>query len=127
VSVLGNIPAGNIGVQQGVPEARKTAGVAAPGFSKVLLDKLNAASGVRFSKHAAMRLEQRNITLSPEDIGKIRETVDKASNKGLKESLFVMQDVSLLVNIENRTIVTAMTNNDTKDGFVTNIDSVALL
>jgi flagellar operon protein len=92
----------------------------------VLLDELNAASGIKFSKHAAMRLEQRNIALSPEDIGKIRETVEKASSKGLKESLFVMHDVSLLVNIENRTVVTAMTNNDTKDGFVTNIDSVAL-
>jgi flagellar operon protein len=97
-------------------------------FASVLMEQLNSSvSGIKFSKHAAQRLEERNITLTMDDLRKIEDTVARASQKGLKESLFVMQGVSMVVNIENKTVVTAMTNSDTKDGFVTNIDSVALL
>ena len=85
---------------------------------KTELDKL------KFSSHAAKRLESRNIQLSDEEMNKIQTAVDKAEMKGSKDSLVMMNDMALIVNIPNRTVVTAMHLSDSSENIFTNIDSV---
>ncbi|OPA77598.1 flagellar biosynthesis protein [Paenibacillus selenitireducens] len=82
---------------------------------------------LRFSHHAEMRLQQRGIHLQPEQLSKLESAIDKAAAKGAKESLVVMSDMALIVNIQNRTVVTAMDNASMKDNIFTQIDSAIVL
>ncbi len=80
---------------------------------------------IKFSSHASKRLESRNIQLSENELGKLNEAVSKAENKGAKDSLVMMNNTAFIVNIPNRTVVTAMPiGNDAEENVFTNIDSV---
>jgi flagellar operon protein len=79
---------------------------------------------IKFSNHALKRLENRNIQLNENDINKIQDAVTKAEQKGSKDSLVMMNDTAYIVNIPNRTVVTAMPVNGSNDNVFTNIDSV---
>ena len=79
---------------------------------------------VKFSNHAMKRLESRNIQLSDEDITKIQSAVDKAESKGSKDSLVMMNKTAFIVNIPNRTVVTAIEVANSNESVFTNIDSV---
>lgn len=79
---------------------------------------------VKFSNHAIKRLESRNIQLSETDIEKIQSAVEKAELKGAKDSLVMMDNTAFIVNIPNKTIVTAMEVSGSNENVFTNIDSV---
>ena len=46
--------------------------------------------------------------LKPEQMAKIESAIDKAAAKGAKDSLILFKDMAFIVNVNNRTIVTAM-------------------
>ncbi len=79
---------------------------------------------IKFSNHAVKRLETRNIQLSDEEINKIQSAVEKAELKGSKDSLVMMSDTAFIVNIPNKTVVTALPLENGGDNIFTNIDSV---
>jgi flagellar operon protein len=79
---------------------------------------------LKFSNHAMKRLESRNIQLSPNELTKIQTAVDKAQSKGSKDSLVMMDKTAFIVNIPNRTVVTAVPVGDENENVFTNIDSV---
>jgi flagellar operon protein len=82
---------------------------------------------VRLSQHAETRLQQRGIQLKPEQMTKIQSAIDKAASKGAKESLVLIDNIALIVNVKNRTIVTAMDGNSMKDNVFTQIDSAIII
>lgn len=92
-------------------------------FSEILNEKLN--KDINISKHANVRLTERNIVLSDEDMGKLSDAFDKAENKGAKDSVILYKDLAFVASIKNRTIITAMPNGE--ENIFTNIDSVILL
>ena len=79
---------------------------------------------VKFSSHALKRLEERNIELSDDEMSKINTAVERAELKGSKDSLVMMNSTAFIVNIPNRTVITAMPIADSKENVFTNIDSV---
>jgi flagellar operon protein len=79
---------------------------------------------LKFSNHAMKRLESRNIQLSPNELNKIQTAVDKAQSKGSKDSLVMMDSTAFIVNIPNRTVVTAVPVGENNENVFTNIDSV---
>lgn len=79
---------------------------------------------VKFSSHAQKRLETRNIQLNSEEIAKIQNAVEKAELKGSKDSLVMMNDTAFVVNVPNRTVITALQVGQDNDNVFTNIDSV---
>ncbi len=79
---------------------------------------------VKFSSHALKRLEERNIELSDDEMSKINTAVDRAELKGSKDSLVMMNSTAFIVNIPNRTVITALPIADSKENVFTNIDSV---
>lgn len=83
--------------------------------------------GVKFSHHAQQRLNVRNIQLSVQELQKINAGLEKVSQKGAKESLFMMGDLALVVNVPNKTVITALDGKSMKDHVVTNIDSAIIL
>lgn len=91
-------------------------------FSAILGQKIAETRGVKISKHAAMRLEARNINLSESQVERLNTAVDKASGKGIRDTLIVMDDVAFVVNVPNRTVVTAANQSELKDNVFTNID-----
>jgi flagellar operon protein len=79
---------------------------------------------VKFSSHAMKRLESRNIQFSETDMNKIQAAVERAEMKGSKDSLVMVDDTALIVNIPNKTVVTAMQVSKENENVFTNIDSV---
>ncbi|WP_017813681.1 MULTISPECIES: TIGR02530 family flagellar biosynthesis protein [Paenibacillus] len=83
---------------------------------------------LKFSNHASKRLEQRGIEFSKEQMNSLNQAIDKAAAKGSKDSLILMQNnVALIVNVPNRTVVTAMDGNSMKDNVFTQIDSAVII
>ena len=82
---------------------------------------------VKLSGHAAKRLEQRGIELRTEQMDQINSALDKAAAKGAKESLILMKDVALIVNVKNRTVVTALDEQSMKNNVFTQIDSAVII
>ncbi len=95
----------------------------AESFDKFLQKEIES---LKFSKHALKRLESRSINLSKEQITRIQSAVDKADAKGAKDSLVLLEDTAFVVNIPNRTVVTALEVGNNNDNIFTNIDSVVI-
>jgi flagellar operon protein len=93
-------------------------------FADVLKDKQTT---VRFSKHAAERLESRNINLTDEQSSRLENGVDQAKNKGINESLVLVDSLAFIVNVPNRTVVTAMDQAETQSNIFTNIDGAVIM
>ncbi len=93
-------------------------------FEQILQDKLRSQN-LQFSAHAQTRLQERNINLEPEDIARLEGALDTIAQKGGKESLIVMDNVSYVVSVPNRTVITAV--DDASSNVFTNIDSAMLL
>jgi flagellar operon protein len=83
---------------------------------------------IRFSEHAKTRLKSRGIDFGQELMSKLGGAVDKAAQKGAtKDSLVLMQDMALIVNVKNRTVITAMDRSDMKENVFTNIESAVIV
>ncbi len=81
-----------------------------------------STSELKFSKHANMRLEQRDIALSADQSQRLEAGVAKASEKGIKESLVIVDSLAFIVNVPNQTVVTAMDQTESDENVFTNID-----
>ncbi|MHA0855969.1 TIGR02530 family flagellar biosynthesis protein [Paenibacillus sp. CMAA1364] len=90
-------------------------------------DQLLQQNMLKFSNHAVKRLEQRGIDIPKEQLERISDAVDQAAAKGSKESLILLQDMALIVNVKNRVVVTAMDGVSIKDNVFTNIDSAVII
>lgn len=82
---------------------------------------------VKFSHHAEVRLQQRGIQLQPEQVGKIESAIAKAAAKGAKDSLILLNDMAFIVNVKNKTVITAMEGKTMKDNVFTQIDSAIII
>ena len=94
-------------------------------FQEVFQDVLD--NNIKFSKHAATRMRERNINLSSVELNKILEAIDKASAKGIKDSLVLLKDTAFVVNIPSRTVITAVDGKTMKENIFTNIDGAVIL
>ena len=107
-------------------DAVKSSGIS---FEEVLKQKQEVTenSELRFSTHATMRLADRNINLSKEQSERLESGVTKAGEKGIHESLVIVDSLAFIVNIPNRTVVTAMDRNESADNIYTNIDGAVIM
>ena len=92
-----------------------------------ILDNNMAAGKVKFSQHAIKRMSSRNINITEKQLEDINMAVVKASDKGIKDSLVILEDTALIVSIRNRIIITAMERSKLKDSIVTNIDGAIIV
>ncbi|MDY3275307.1 MAG: TIGR02530 family flagellar biosynthesis protein [Agathobacter sp.] len=84
-------------------------------------------SELKFSKHAASRLESRNISLSAEQSARLESGVVQAEAKGIQESLVLVDSLAFIVNVPNKTVVTAMDQKETQNNVFTNIDGAVIM
>lgn len=84
-------------------------------------------SELKFSKHASMRLLDRNINLTETLNARLENGVRQASEKGINESLVLVDSLAFIVNVPNRTVVTAMDQTETNSNIFTNIDGAVIM
>ena len=108
-------------VQTGNPRNVNTSS-AGVNFENFLQQAIDKGSGVKFSKHAEMRMQARNIDLTQTQKDKISNAVSKAQQKGIKDSLVILDDMAFVVNVNSKTVVTAVNNSELKENVFTNID-----
>ena len=109
--------------KSGGNQVRNTDGLS---FQEVL-KKQNGNGEVRFSKHAAGRLAERNIELTTGQMERLNEGAAKAGQKGIRESLVLVDELAFIVNIPNNTVVTAMNQSDAAQNVFTNIDGAVII
>lgn len=112
---------------QPAPPATKRVPDSTGDFSGILQEKINQTQELKFSKHAEIRLQTRNINLSKEQKEKINTAVSKAQEKGVKDSLVLMDNLAFVVNVNSRTVITAVGSNDLKENVFTNIDGAVVV
>ena len=82
---------------------------------------------VKFSKHASSRLIDRNIELTGEQLERLNAGTQKASEKGINESLVLMDQLAFIVNVPSNTVITAMDQTETNENVFTNIDGAVIV
>ena len=119
------------GVRPRMPGETRTkaaeTGLADVSFRQLLDESLRTTGGVKFSAHAVRRLESRGIQLSSDDVSAIEEAVDRAADKGGRDSLVLSPDYAMVVNIPSRTVITAFDQQQLRENVVTNIDSAVFV
>jgi flagellar operon protein len=127
---MNNLKAGQIYYPSTIATAqpiKKTATDRSQSFDKILHQKIDDNSNkLTFSNHALNRLEKRGISLNPEDLSRLSGAVQKAEEKGAKESLILMKDVAFIVSVTNKKVITAMESNSSEMNVFTNIDSAVI-
>jgi flagellar operon protein len=119
-------PTGGLEAPRPVPAPSQTKPSTAPGaasFADVLRDTVEAEGAVRFSAHAEQRLSERGIDLHGADTARIGRALDQAAGKGARETLVLMDRIALVASVPNRTVITALQQNELGDKVFTNIDS----
>ena len=91
-------------------------------FESVLQQAVGKNTGVKFSKHAEMRMQARNINLTQTQKAKIDSAVNKAEQKCVKDSLVILDNMAFVVNVNSKTVITAVNNSELKDNVFSNID-----
>ena len=127
---MNNMPLNKIPSQLPVPNrlsgntiAKPVAGIT---FHEILKDKqATAASELKFSKHANERLASRNIDLTDDQYRRLETGAKRAYEKGIKESLVMVDNLAFIVNIKNNTVITAV--NEGEEKIFTNIDGAVII
>ncbi len=96
-------------------------------FEEIFKQKIEAGSELKFSKHASARLDERNIELTEEQSLRLEEGVQKASEKGITDSLVLVDTLAFIVNVPNQTVVTAMDQTESEENIFTNIDGAVIV
>lgn len=102
-------------------------------FEQILLKKEQAkeksagctkTAGLKFSRHASERIQDRSIDLSEEQVKRLEAGVSKAQAKGIVESLVMVDSYAFIVNTRSNVVVTAVAGDE--DRIFTNIDGAVI-
>ena len=77
-------------------------------FGNILAEKEKEAGQVKFSKHASLRMSDRGLEMSDEQLGRLSNGTDMAADKGINDSLVMIDDLAFIVNVPSRTVITAL-------------------
>jgi flagellar operon protein len=108
-----------------VSEENGTGNTGETSFSQILADQL-LQNRISFSKHAQQRLEQREISMTESDLCLLDSAIRRAEEKGVHNSLVLMEDKAFIVNVQSGTVITAMDKNDLKEQVFTQIDGAVI-
>lgn len=98
-----------------------------PSFKELLDQAVKAEGGVEFSKHAAQRIEQRNIEMNADSIHRLNEGVRIAQQKGLDDTLILIDKTAFIVSAQNNKVITTVSENEIKGNVFTNIDGTVIV
>ena len=109
----------------------KTSTVPNVPFEEILRQKqaqnVMEQSELKFSKHAVNRLMDRNIALTDAQNVRLENGVKQAGEKGITESLVLVDSLAFIVNVPNKTVVTALDQTEANSNIFTNIDGAVII
>lgn len=114
-------------IQTGRDGANSATGV---DFEKTLTEAMNLDQvriPLKFSHHAMQRMADRKIQLDRETLARVSDAVEKADAKGVQDTLILTPQAALIVNVKNKTVVTAMDRSMLMGNVFTNIDGAVLV
>ncbi|AWE06680.1 flagellar protein [Lysinibacillus sp. 2017] len=82
---------------------------------------------LKISKHASVRLNERNISISDSEWQEITEKVFEARDKGVNQPLVILDQAALVISAKNATVITALDRAEAKQQLFTNIDGTIVL
>lgn len=86
-----------------------------------------ASEQLVLSKHAQERLDERKIHINDRQWEKITNKVQEAKEKGIQDSLVVLNNATLLVSAKNNTVITALDREESGSRIFTNINGTILI
>ncbi len=96
-------------------------------FGSILKQELEKNSQLKFSKHASQRLDDRNIPINTDLSDRLNKAVEMAQGKGLRDMVIIDNQNAFVVNVPNKTVITAMSGAEMKNNIFTNIDGVVMI
>jgi flagellar operon protein len=119
------------------PEQNRASAQAAQAFNKVLAQELArpewqspelpADFPLKLSSHAEKRVYSRGVNLTEYPGAELDARLGEAQRRGAKSALVMSGEAALLVNVPERTVITAFSPQDLRERVITDIDSVILL
>ncbi|MCK9518901.1 MAG: hypothetical protein M0R74_07760 [Dehalococcoidia bacterium] len=85
-----------------------------------------ATEQVQLSRHAQKRIERRELDLDPQRLARLNSAITRAAERGGKNSVVMLDDLAVVVNVRERTVVTAMPKEGSHQRVFTNVDSVVI-
>jgi flagellar operon protein len=106
------------------PRGINGGGTVNSGFAKIFdqVNRQNNAPELTISKHAEIRLRDRNIMLSGAQKEKIANALAKADSKGVRDVLVIIDGLAIVADTKSMTIITAADGNNLRQNIFTNID-----
>ncbi|MGN0620659.1 MAG: TIGR02530 family flagellar biosynthesis protein [Porcipelethomonas sp.] len=101
--------------------------VSSRSFKDILEDKINNVSGVSFSRHAMNRVMEREIDLSGSSLERLNEGVKLAGEKGLDDTLILMDNAAFIVSVKNNIVITTVNKEEMTGNVFTNIDGTVVI
>lgn len=95
-------------------------------FAQVLQSQLES-SGVSFSKHAVNRVIERSIDVSDEKLERLGRGMKIAEEKGLDDTLILIDQAAYIVNIRNNKVITTVGSDELVGNCFTNIDGTVII
>ena len=83
--------------------------------------------GPKISSHAWQRIQQRGISMTDAQQRTLAEAMQHLAQKGARDALLMRTDAAFVVNVPNRTVVTAIDQQEMQSRVFTQIDSAMLL
>ena len=110
------------------PEAvRSTQPQTGTSFREVLEQEAQKTTELSFSRHAAGRVAERGIEISRTGMERLEEGLRMAREKGLNDTLILMDGSAFIVSAQNGTVITAMPSQELNGRVFTNIDGTVIL
>lgn len=85
------------------------------------------APEVNLSAHAEKRIAQRDISLTRTERRSLAQAIRKLDAKGSSDALLLRSDAAFVVNVPDRTVITAINQSELQDRIFTQIDSAMLV
>lgn len=96
-------------------------------FREILEQEAQKTTELSFSRHAAGRVAERGIEISRTGMERLEEGLRMAREKGLNDTLILMDGSAFIVSAQNGTVITAMPSQELNGRVFTNIDGTVIL
>ncbi len=115
------------GIKGSGGQAQKTRDIQPEQSFQEVLQRVKDQRSVSLSKHARIRMMNRGIKLDKGQMQRLNMAVERARQKGVRDTLVLMDDTAFVVNVKSTTVVTAAKSDTLKDRVFTNIDGAVIL
>ena len=96
-------------------------------FADILNRQINSGTSIEFSKHAMNRVMERNIDLSADKLERLNAGVKLAEEKGLNDTLILVDTLAFVVNVKNNKVITTVGQDGLRGNVFTNIDGTVIV